>query len=156
MPRYGRVPKKKIKPDSVYGSELVQRFINKMMVCGKKSKAEKIFYSALEEIQKKLNKSPLEVFEKAIENVSPLLEVKPRRVGGATYQVPYETNKSRRCALAIQWLRDKARERSGKSMIETLSLELIDAYNNVGAAVKKKEDAHKVAEANKAFAHFRW
>lgn len=156
MPRYGKVPKRKIPPDPVYGSVLVQKFINKMIMKGKKSKAEKIFYAAMMEIEKRLKKPALEIFEKVMENVSPLLEVKPRRVGGATYQVPVEVSKARGQALAMQWIRDCARERSGKSMIENLVAEMIDAYNNTGGAIKKREDLHKTAEANKAFAHFRW
>lgn len=156
MPRYGKVPKREIPPDPVYGSVLVQKFINKLMRKGKKSLAERIVYSALEEIRKKLNKDPVEVFEKAIANVAPLLEVKPRRVGGATYQVPVEVSKARGQALAMQWIRSVSRSRGGKSMVENLSLELIDAYNGVGSSIKKREDLHKTAEANKAFAHFRW
>jgi small subunit ribosomal protein S7 len=156
VPRYGRVPKRKIPPDPVYGSVLVQKFIDKMMLKGKKSLAEKIFYQALARIEKQTGKKGLEVFEKAVENTAPLLEVKPRRVGGATYQVPVEVTKERGQALAMQWLRDAARERSGKSMIENLAAELMDAFNNTGAAIKKREDLHKTAEANKAFAHFRW
>ncbi len=156
MPRYGRVPKRKIPADPVYGSSLVQRFINKMIAMGKKSKVEKIFYLAMEELQKRANKGALEVFEKALENSVPLLEVKPRRVGGATYQVPIEVTKARGQAMAMQWLRNAARNRAGKSMVENLAAELIDAYNNTGAAIKKREDLHKTAEANRAFAHFRW
>jgi small subunit ribosomal protein S7 len=134
----------------------VQRFINKMIAMGKKSKVEKIFYLAMEELQKRANKGALEVFEKALENSVPLLEVKPRRVGGATYQVPIEVTKARGQAMAMQWLRNAARNRAGKSMVENLAAELIDAYNNTGAAIKKREDLHKTAEANRAFAHFRW
>jgi len=156
VPRYGKVPKRKIPPDPVYGSVLVKKFINKLMVEGKKSMAEGILYSVFEEVKKKTNKGPLEVFEKAIDNVAPLLEVKPRRVGGATYQVPVEVTRGRARALAMQWIRDVSRERPGKSMIESLTAELIDAYNGVGASIKKREDLHKTAEANKAFAHFRW
>lgn len=156
MPRYGKVPKKDINPDPVHGSVLLQRFINKMMVKGKKTKAETIVYSALAEVEKKLNKPPLDVFEKVLENITPLLQIKARRVGGATYQVPVEISRSRGQAQAMQWLRDVCRERSGRSMIEKLSAELVDAYNGVGNAMKKKEDLHKTAEANKAFAHFRW
>lgn len=156
MPRYGRVPKRKIAADPVYGSELVSRFVNKMLAAGKKSKAENILYLALEEVKKKSGKDPMEVFQKAIENASPVVQVKSRRVGGATYQIPYETTRERRTALAMQWLRNFSRERGGKSMVENLAAELLDAYNGAGGAVKKKEDVHKVAEANKAFAHFRW
>lgn len=156
MPRYGRIPKRKIPPDVVYGSVLVQKFINKMIMCGKKSKAESVFYQAMEEIKRRLNKEPIEVFEKAMGNAVPLLEVKARRVGGATYQVPIEISKDRAQAIAMQWLRQAARVRPGKSMVENLASELIDAYNNAGAAIKNRENLHKTAEANKAFAHFRW
>lgn len=156
MPRYGRIPKREIPSDPVYGSVLLQRFINKLMLRGKKCKAEQIVYAALEDIKKKLNQDPLVVFEKAIEKVAPVLEVKPRRVGGATYQIPVEVSKARAQALAIQWIREVSRVRPGKSMIENLTAELIDAYNGVGAAIKKREDLHKTAEANRAFAHFRW
>jgi small subunit ribosomal protein S7 len=140
----------------VYGSVLVQKFINKMIMCGKKSKAESVFYQAMEEIKRRLNKEPIEVFEKAMGNAVPLLEVKARRVGGATYQVPIEISKDRAQAIAMQWLRQAARVRPGKSMVENLASELIDAYNNAGAAIKNRENLHKTAEANKAFAHFRW
>ncbi len=156
MPRYGRVPKRKIRPDAVFGSVLVQRFINKMTRRGKRSKAESVFYAVMDEIRKKLNKEPLEIFTKAIDNVSPLLEVKARRVGGATYQVPIEVTKERGQAMAMQWLREAAVDRPGKSMTENLSAELIDASNNTGLAIKNRETLHKTAEANKAFAHFRW
>jgi small subunit ribosomal protein S7 len=140
----------------IYNSVLAQKFINKMMVQGKKTKSENIFYRALAEIKKKINQEPLPVFEKAMENVCPLLEVKARRVGGATYQVPVEISKERAQAMAMQWLREGARERGGKSMAENLAGELIDASNNAGVAIKNKETLHKTAEANKAFAHFRW
>lgn len=156
MPRYGQIPKRKIPADAVYTSVLVQKFINRLLTMGKKSKAEKIVYVALEEIGKKLNKEPLEVFTKAIDNITPLLEVKARRVGGATYQIPIEVTRARGQALAMKWLLDVARKRNGKSMIENLSAELMDAYNRVGGAVKKREDLHKTADANRAFAHFRW
>jgi len=156
VPRYGRVKKREPKLDAVFGSELVQKFINKLMIHGKKSKAEKIFYSAMEIASQKLKKDSLEIFEKVLENVMPLVEVKARRVGGSTYQVPIEVSKERGVALAMQWLRDVSRERPGKSMVDRLSLELIDAYNSGGLAVRKREDVHKTAEANKAFAHFRW
>ena len=155
MPRYGRVPKREIPGDAVYGSVLVQKFINKLMRRGKKSVAEGILYAAFEGIKKKLNKDPLEVFEKALQNVTPVLEVKPRRVGGATYQVPVEVPKLRAQSLAMQWIREIARERPGRSMAENLAAELMDAYGGAGASIKKREDVHKAAEANKAFAHFR-
>jgi small subunit ribosomal protein S7 len=140
----------------VYDSVLLQRFINKMMIKGKKTKAETIVYGALAEVEKKLNKPAMDVFEKVLENITPLLQIKARRVGGATYQVPIEISKSRGQAQAMQWLRDVCRERSGRSMVSRLSAELVDAYNGAGNAMKKKEDLHKTAEANKAFAHFRW
>ena len=156
MPRYGRVPKRKIPPDPVYNSVLAQKFINKMIIQGKKSKAESNFYGAMELIQKQTGKQPLEVFEKAMGNAAPLLEVKARRVGGATYQVPVEISKDRAQAMAMQWLRQGARQRAGRSMADNLAAELLDAYNNTGTAIKNRENLHKTAEANKAFAHFRW
>jgi small subunit ribosomal protein S7 len=150
------VPKRRIPPDVIYDSVLVQKFINKMIMCGKKSKAESVFYKAMAEIKQKLGKEPLEIFEKAMANAAPLLEVKARRVGGATYQVPIEISRDRAQAMAMQWLRQAARNRAGRSMSENLAAELIDAYNNTGAAIKNRETLHKTAEANKAFAHFRW
>jgi len=126
------------------------------MIEGRKSTAEKIVYTALDKVKEKLGKEPLEVFNKALDNIRPFLEVKARRVGGATYQVPIEVSKERGLAIAMQWIRESARERKGKSMIENLSNELMDAYNGVGGAVGKKDTLHKTAEANKAFAHFRW
>ncbi|MFH1542207.1 MAG: 30S ribosomal protein S7 [bacterium] len=156
MPRRGNVPKREISPDPVYDSILLQKFINRLMRRGKKSTAERIVYGALSDIEKKLGKAPMEIFEKAISNSAPLIEVKARRVGGATYQVPVEVPKMRSQALAMQWLRESASNRAGKSMIERLSAELIDASNGAGGALKKREDLHKTAEANKAFAHFRW
>ncbi len=156
MPRYGQVPKRDIPPDSVYGSVILQKFINKLLMDGKKSKAETIVYKALEAIKQKANQDPMLVFNKAINNITPLLDVKPRRVGGATYQVPVEITKARGQAMAMQWIRDAARARGGKSMAENLSAELLDASNNAGGAIKKRDDKHKTAEANKAFAHFRW
>ena len=127
-----------------------------MMYAGKKTKAEKIFYSAMETLKEKMKKDPMEVFERAMKNITPLMEVKPRRVGGSTYQVPIEVAAARGEAIAMQWLRQNSRARSGKSMIEKLSAEIMDAYNGVGPSIKKREDTHKMAEANKAFAHFRW
>ncbi|MDI6731306.1 MAG: 30S ribosomal protein S7 [Candidatus Margulisbacteria bacterium] len=156
MPRRGNVPKRKIEDDPIFGSVTLHKFVNKIMYDGKKSKAEKIIYSALEIVGQKLNKDPLEVFVKALDNVTPLLEVKARRVGGATYQVPLEVTRARGQAIGMQWLREAARERKGHSMIENLSAEIIDACGGTGGAMKKKEDLHKTAEANKAFAHFRW
>ena len=156
MPRYGNVPKRKLIPEAVTNSTVVTKFISKLIFDGKKSKAEKIVHEAFAEIKKKLSKEPLVIFETAISNVMPLMEVKSRRVGGATYQVPIEVPKDRSQSIALKWIRDAARERSGKSMVEKLSNELIDAFNNVGGAKKKQEDMHKTAEANKAFSHFRW
>ena len=156
MPRYGKVPKNDIPPDAVYDSILLQKFINKLMVDGKKSVAEKIVYEALKKIEEKTKQNPLEVFNKAMDNVAPLLDVKARRVGGATYQVPVEVTRARGQAMAMQWIRVAARTRGGKSMSENLSAELLDASNNAGGAVKMREDKHKTADANKAFAHFRW
>ncbi len=153
--RRGRAPVREIPPDPVFGDRLVQKFINKLMWDGKKSKAEKIFYGAMDLVKKKTGQDPLEVFYKAVENVKPVLEVRPRRVGGATYQVPVEVPPRRQNSLAIRWLVNAARSRSGKSMIEKLANELIDASRGQGGAVKKKEDTHRMAEANRAFAHFR-
>lgn len=156
MPRYGNVTKKEIAPDPVYNSVLVQKFINKLMVKGKKTKAEIIVYSAFAKAKAQLKKEPMEIFEKVLENITPLLQIKARRVGGATYQVPIEISKARGQAQAMQWLRDVCRERKGKPMTEILATELVEAYNGQGGAMRKKEDLHKTAEANKAFAHFRW
>ena len=156
MPRRGKVTKRKTVADPVYGSQRVQRFINKMMYDGKKSKSETIIYGSLQLSSERLKKPPLEVFERALKNVAPIMEVKPRRVGGSTYQVPIEVSPERGEALAMKWIRDFSRARSGKSMIEKLSGELMDAFNGTGPAIKKREDTHKMAEANKAFAHFRW
>lgn len=156
MPRRREVPQRKIMPDPRYNSELVSRFIACIMTQGKKSTAEKIFYGAFDIIESKGSESPLEVFEKAMDNVKPAIEVKSRRVGGSTYQVPTEIRQSRRRALAIRWLIEYAKKRSEKSMARKLASELLDAANNRGASVKKREDTHKMAEANKAFAHYRW
>jgi small subunit ribosomal protein S7 len=152
--------KKKVKriipPDPLYNSVLVSKFINHVMRRGKKEKARKIVYQAFEIIKEKTKKDPLEVFEKALENVRPLLEVRPMRIGGATYQVPREVPLERGQFLAMRWILEVARSRKGKPMKEKLAEELINAANNTGAAIKKKEDTHKMAEANKAFAHFAW
>ncbi|MEB3221475.1 MAG: 30S ribosomal protein S7 [Candidatus Sericytochromatia bacterium] len=156
MSRRGRIAKRPPIPDPVFQNILVTRFINTMMIQGKKSLAERIFYTALEGSAARVGKEPLETFQKALQNVRPLIEVKPRRVGGATYQVPVEVKADRGTALAIRWLIANARKRSGKSMIDKLSGEFSDAASGVGASVKKKEDTHKMAEANKAFAHYRW
>ncbi len=154
--RRRRAPERKVLPDPKYHSELVSKFINGLMLKGKKSKAEKIFYSAMDIIAEKTQKDPLEVFHKAMENVMPVLEVRSRRVGGATYQVPVEVREKRRRSLAIRWLVQFSRQRSEKTMAERLANELIAAAKGEGSAVKKKEDTHRMAEANKAFAHFRW
>ncbi|MCL4522307.1 MAG: 30S ribosomal protein S7 [Acidobacteria bacterium] len=156
MPRKGFVSRRTVPNDSVYGSDLVQKFINSMMWQGRRSKAQKIFYTAMENIAQKTNDDPLKVFKKAVENVKPLVEVKSRRVGGANYQVPVEVNQFRKQSLAIRWLLQYSRDRAGKTMIERLTDELMDAANGKGGAVKKKEDVHRMAEANKAFAHYRW
>ncbi|HOX09783.1 MAG TPA: 30S ribosomal protein S7 [Candidatus Omnitrophota bacterium] len=143
-------------PDPKYKSKVVSKFMNMMMECGKKSTAERIVYGALQEAAKKVGKEPLETFQKALDNIRPLVELKSRRVGGATYQVPIEVRQDRGISLAMRWLRDFARARKGKPMQQKLAIEIIDAYNNTGTAVKKREDIHKMAEANKAFSHFRW
>ncbi len=156
MPRKGRVSKRERLPDPKYNDVLVQRFINSVMWDGKKSIARRLVYRALDLSEKKVKEDPLKVFRKAIDNVKPELEVKARRVGGATYQVPVEVRLDRKMSLAIRWILRYARERSEKTMIEKLAGELMDAYNNRGGAVKKREDTHKMAEANKAFAHYRW
>jgi small subunit ribosomal protein S7 len=156
MPRRGHVPKRQVLPDPIYNSELVTKVINKIMLSGKKGLAQRIFYSAIEMASQKLGKEPMEVLEGALKNVMPLLEVRPRRVGGATYQVPMEVRPDRRQALGIRWLVQYARARGERTMIERLAGELVDAYNNTGGAVKKREEVHKMAEANKPFAHYRW
>ncbi len=156
MPRRYRPPKRKVEPDIKYGSELVARFINCMMRGGKKSLSRRIMYDALDIVRERTKRDPLEVFEQAIRNVTPALEVKPRRVGGSTYQVPVEVPPDRGRSLAIRWLLAAARARHGKSMAEKLAAELMDAANNQGAAIKKKDDTHRMAEANRAFAHYRW
>lgn len=143
-------------PDAVYDSRLVQKFINRLMLRGKKSLAERIFYTSLEEIEQRTGEKGIDVFEKAVKNVMPSVEVKPRRVGGATYQVPVEVRSERRTALAMRWIIGFARKRPGKTMIERLSSELIDAATGEGPSVKKKEDTHRMAEANRAFSHYRW
>ncbi|QGP91843.1 30S ribosomal protein S7 [Neomoorella glycerini] len=156
MPRRGSVPRREVLPDPLYGSTKVTKLINQVMLNGKKSLAQRICYDAFDTIRKKTGKEPVEVFEQALKNVMPLLEVKARRVGGANYQVPVEVRPERRQTLGIRWLVNYARARSGKSMAEKLAAELMDAANNTGGAVKKREDTHKMAEANKAFAHYRW
>ena len=156
MPRKGWVLRRKIPGDAVYGSDLVQKFISCMMYDGKRSTAQGIFYRAMESVASKTNDDALKIFKKAVENCKPVLEVKTRRVGGANYQVPVEVNPFRKQSLAIHWLVLYARQRSGRTMDTKLAEELIDAANGRGGAVKKKEDVHRMAEANKAFAHYRW
>ncbi len=156
MPRKGHVPKREPIPDPVYSSTLVNKFVNSMMWGGKKSTAQGIFYKSLENLQQKGGDEALKLFKKAVEYVKPLLEVKTRRVGGANYQVPVEVNPDRRTSLAIRWLLTYARGRAEKGMVDKLTNELLDAANGKGAAIKKKEDVHRMAEANKAFAHYRW
>ena len=156
MPRRREVTRREILADPKYKNTLVAKFINKVMEQGKKSVAERILYHAMEIIQERTKEDPLKVFEKSVGNVKPVIEVKSRRVGGATYQVPQEIRPERRTALAIRWLIAYAQERSEKSMEEKLAAELLDAANNRGGAIKKREDVHKMAEANKAFAHYRW
>jgi len=154
--RRRRAEERQILPDPKYKSKVVSKFINMIMDRGKKSTAERIVYGAFEEAGKKVGKDPLETFQKALDNARPLVELKSRRVGGATYQVPIEVRQDRGVAIAMRWLRDFARARKGKPMQDKLATEIIDAYNNTGTAVKKREDTHKMAEANKAFSHFRW
>jgi small subunit ribosomal protein S7 len=156
MARRRVAQKRKIIPDPKFNDILVARFINCILNEGKKGLAETIFYKALDNIKEKGNEEPLRVFRKAIENAAPLLEVRSRRVGGATYQVPVEVRESRRQALSMRWVIQNARSRSGRTMAEKLTGELMDAFNNSGGAVKKKEEVHRMAEANKAFAHYRW
>ncbi|MBE0426769.1 MAG: 30S ribosomal protein S7 [Nitrospirae bacterium] len=156
MPRRRVAEKRDILPDPKYNSKIVSKFINAIMQSGKKSTAEKICYGAFETLKNKTGSDPLKVFKTALENVKPVLEVKPRRVGGATYQVPVEIRPHRRTALAFRWILKYSRDRSEKTMQERLAGELIDAFNNTGPSIKKKEDTHKMAEANKAFAHYRW
>ena len=156
MPRRREVPERPVIPDPKYSNKLVAKFINAVMRDGKKSLAESILYGAFDIIEEKTKDSPLKLFENAVENVRPLIEVKSRRVGGSTYQVPTEIRPSRRTALGIRWIINYARQRPEKSMANKLAAELMDAANNRGASAKKREDTHKMAEANKAFAHFRW
>ncbi|WP_347489928.1 30S ribosomal protein S7 [Desulfoscipio sp. XC116] len=156
MPRRGAAPKRDIMSDPVYNNKVLTKLINQVMLDGKKGVAESICYGAFDIIQEKTGKDPMEVFEQAMKNVMPVLEVKARRVGGANYQVPVEVRPERRQTLAIRWITRYSRERSGRTMRERLADELIDASNSTGASVKRKEDTHKMAEANKAFAHYRW
>ena len=156
MPRKGRAERRKIPPDPKTGDSVVAKFINGLMYDGKKSTAERIFYASLEKIGEKTGKDPVEVFHEALSNVKPSVEVRPRRVGGATYQVPMEVSSFRKQSLGIRWLIRSSRARSEKSMVDKLSSEIMDAQNNRGSAVKKKEDIHRMAEANRAFSHYRW
>ena len=156
MPRRGTVPKREVLPDPLYNSALVTKFINSMMYGGKRATSSGIMYEAMNQIQAKTQEDPLKVFKRAVDNVKPSLEVKSRRVGGSNYQVPVEVNPARRTSLALRWIIGFARKRPERSMVSKLAAELMDAANMRGGAVKKKEDVHKMAEANKAFAHYRW
>ncbi len=156
MPRKGFIPKRDVLPDPIYNDKVVTKLINKLMLSGKKGAAQKICYEAFDIVKQKTGKDPLEVFELAMNNIMPVLEVKARRVGGATYQVPIEVRPDRRQTLGLRWLVDFARKRNEKTMRERLAGEILDASNNAGSSVKKREDTHKMAEANRAFAHYRW
>jgi small subunit ribosomal protein S7 len=156
MPRRARVVRRTVQPDAKYGNQLVGVFVNKVMRRGKKSTAEHVVYGALDLIEQQERRNPVEVFEQAVRNATPVVEVKPRRVGGATYQVPVDIRAERRLALALRWLLNSARSRRGRTMSERLAAELIEAANNQGAAIKQKADTHRMAEANRAFAHYRW
>lgn len=156
MPRRGGVPKRDVLPDPVYNSKVVTKLINQIMLDGEKGTAQKIVYEAFDIMKAKLNQEPMDIFNKAMENVMPLLEVKARRVGGSNYQVPCEIRPERRQTLAIRWIVINTRKRSEREMAKKLAAELMDAFNNAGGSVKKKEDTHRMAEANKAFAHFKW
>ncbi|MDI9480717.1 MAG: 30S ribosomal protein S7 [Syntrophomonadaceae bacterium] len=156
MPRKGPVPKRDVLPDPIYNSQVFTKLVNQIMWDGKKSLAEHICYGAFEIIEQKMGKDPMEVFEQAMKNITPLVEVRARRVGGANYQVPVEVRPERRQTLAVRWLVTYARKRGEKTMAQRLAGELMDAYNSTGASFKKKEDTHKMAEANRAFAHYRW
>jgi small subunit ribosomal protein S7 len=156
MPRKGHIERREVDADPIHKSQLAQKFVNSMMWDGKKNTAQHIFYTVLTRVGEKAGDEPLKVFKKAVENVKPVVEVKTRRVGGANYQVPVEVNPNRRTSLAVRWLIQYARQRGEKGMIDKLTNEILDAVNNRGGAVKKKEDVHRMAEANKAFAHYRW
>jgi len=156
MPRKGPAEKREVLPDPIYGNQLVTRFINRMMVDGKKSVAERIFYGALANVESRTGRSGIEIFDEALRKVMPVVEVKPRRVGGATYQVPTEVRPARRQALGIRWLITYARRRSGRSMTDKLTNEILDAANGTGGAIRKREEGFKMAEANKAFSHYRF
>lgn len=156
MPRKGPVPRRDVLPDPIYNSKLITRLVNRMMIDGKKGTAQRILYEAFEIVREKTGQDPMEVFEQALKNIMPVLEVKARRVGGQNYQVPVEVRPERRTTLGLRWLVNYARLRGEKTMQERLANEIIDASQNTGAAVKRREDTHKMAEANKAFAHYRW
>jgi small subunit ribosomal protein S7 len=156
MPRRYRPPRREVQPDQKYNSELVARFINRLMLHGKKSVATRTMYDAFDIIEERTHRNPLEVFNQAVENATPILEVRARRVGGATYQIPVEVRSERRTSLAIRWLIRAAQSREGRPIAERLADELMDAARNTGTTVKKKEDTHRMAEANRAFAHYRW
>ncbi len=156
MPRRGYVPAREVVPDPVYGSEMVAKLTNKVMLSGDKALAQKIVYGAFEIVSQKTGQKPLDVLEVALKNATPVLEVKPRRVGGSTYQVPVEVRPERRLSLAVRWLVEYARQRPERTMVERLAGELVDASQNQGAAVRRREEVHRMAEANRPFAHFRW
>lgn len=156
MPRKGPVPKRDVMPDPVFGNKMVTRLINKVMLDGKRGTAQRIVYTALEEVRERSGKDPMEVFEEAMRNIMPVLEVRARRVGGSNYQVPVEVRNDRRVTLGLRWLVNYSRQRGEKTMVQRLANELLDASNNTGGSVKKKEDMHRMAEANRAFAHYRW
>ena len=156
MPRRYRPSKRQVEPDLKYNNQYITMCINRVMLSGKKSVARAVMYGALDIVAEQSNRDPVEVFEQGLRNATPMIEVKPRRVGGATYQIPVEISAERRTALALRWIIGAARSRSGKSMAEKLANELLDAANNVGASVKRREDTHRMAEANKAYAHYRW
>ncbi len=156
MSRKGNIPKRKVNPDPKYHDKLVSKLVTKLMIQGKKSLAEHVVHGAFGIIQDKVNDDPLKVFKQALENVKPVLEVRSRRVGGATYQVPMEVRQDRRVSLGLRWLVSYARDRGEKNMENRLAMEILDAFNNRGASIKKREDVHKMAEANRAFAHYRW
>jgi len=156
MPRRAKVTRREIAPDARFGSRSLARFINKVMYDGKKSVAERVVYGALDVVERQARRNPVDVYDQALRNAMPVIEVKPRRVGGATYQVPVEIKGERRQALAMRWLIDAARSRGGKTMSDKLAAELLDASHGQGAAIKRREDVHRMAEANKAFSHYRW
>jgi small subunit ribosomal protein S7 len=156
MPRRAKVQRRELLPDPKYGSELLTRFTNKVMERGKKGLAERIVYDALDLVEARTGRPAIEVFQQALQNATPVIVVKPRRVGGATYQVPIQIEGPRRLSLAIRWMLQSARTRNGRTMAERLAAELIDAYNNTGATIKRREDTHRMAEANRAFSHYKW